>query len=77
METHRLLTPVLGRRTRTRAGLAPRARGFVARSAPPPLADATELAPSAPDVIDGYLLSELVDLPEEAQARGVERRRGG
>ena len=34
------------------------------------LADATELASSVqppPEVIDGYLLAELVDLPEEAQ----------
>ena len=54
-------------------GSWPSRAGFCRAEAPPPLADATELASSAPDVIDGYLLSELVDLPEEAQRAELER----
>ena len=67
METHRLLAPVLGASHAHARGSWPSRAGFCRAEAPPPLADATELASSAPEVIDGYLLSELVDLPEEAQ----------
>ena len=71
METHRLLASVLGASHAHARGSWPSRAGFCRSEAPPPpLADATELASSAPpppEVIDGYLLAELVDLPEEAQ----------